>query len=120
MLSSREIEAMSRDDLVTIGCHTHAHELLDQIAADLRTATMDRSQTLLRQWTGAPARHFSYPNGNYNPEVVDAVKAHGFTTAVTTRSGWWRSPRETHTVPRYGVGRFDTMSQLKARLSGFL
>jgi hypothetical protein len=31
---------------------------------------------------------FAYPNGNYTDEIMQLVKQHGYSLAVTTRKGW--------------------------------
>jgi peptidoglycan/xylan/chitin deacetylase (PgdA/CDA1 family) len=46
---------------VTIGCHTHAHLLLDREPASVVEADLDRSIELLTELTGSTPGHFAYP-----------------------------------------------------------
>jgi len=72
----------SRD--VSIGSHTKSHPLLvnesrETILAETRGSRLEAEQKL-----GFPVRHFAYPDGRFNPEVVMAVKEAGYHYAYTT------------------------------------
>ncbi|WP_190294904.1 polysaccharide deacetylase family protein [Marinobacter sp. R17] len=120
MLSASDLGAMSKHQLVTIGNHTHGHELLDQISGLEIYNTINKANCLIESWTGIKPKHFAYPNGNYSENVLDALSAFGFSTLVTTKPGIWDGSRSLMEIPRLGIGRFETKSQFKARLAGFL
>lgn len=120
MLSCTELSQMAESSFVEIGCHTHGHELLDQLTTDEARASIVKALTYLNKWTGYKPRHFSYPNGNYNESVSDLVQELGFSSAVTVKSRHWSFSDSRFAIPRIGVGRFDTMSLFRAKLSGLL
>ncbi len=92
------IAALDRAGM-TIGSHTGTHALLT-----LETGRMVAHQTAgsaltLQRMLGKPARHFAYPDGRFNPDVIDAVAAAGYRLAYTTCGH--RDPRYPRlTIPR--------------------
>ena len=104
---------------VTIGAHSRDHP-------DLRTCTpreleweVRGSKEDLEDLLGKPVTSFAYPTGLLDDRVVEAVEAAGFTSAVTTRAGWWRSRTETLRVPRSFVEGFSE-GTFRAALRGGL
>lgn len=117
-MSLPEIQDLGRSPWVTIGAHTHGHELLDQLTPEAARQTMAHSRQLLQSWTGLPIRHFAYPNGNYNAAVLSEARSLGFASAFTTRKGLWTSSSDPHELPRIPVGRYDDLSRFKWALLG--
>jgi peptidoglycan/xylan/chitin deacetylase (PgdA/CDA1 family) len=103
---------------VTIGSHTHGHELLDQIPTVQAVASIERSRDLLKAWTGRTIDHFAYPNGNHDDALVETVGRLGFRSAVTTQPALWDRSFRPHAIPRLGVGRYDGLDRLKLALLG--
>lgn len=103
---------------VTIGAHTHGHELLDQIPADAARASIQRSRGLLQDWTGQPVHHFAFPNGNYTQDLLELVEDLGFASATILEER--PVPREVlpFALPRISVGRYDSLPRLRLRLAG--
>jgi peptidoglycan/xylan/chitin deacetylase (PgdA/CDA1 family) len=92
---------------VMIGAHSRTH-------ADLRTCGPNElegevrgSREDLEDLLGSPVTSFAYPTGLFNDAVVAAVVAAGFTTAVTTRHGWWRPTSHPLRIPRSFVEDFS-------------
>lgn len=117
-LTAAEVGTLARSRWVTIGSHSHGHELLDQIALDAARDSIVRSLALLREWTGREVGHFAYPNGNHNAALVAALPGLGLTSAVTTRKGLWRRDGSRFELPRINVGRFDDPARLRLNLLG--
>jgi peptidoglycan/xylan/chitin deacetylase (PgdA/CDA1 family) len=115
-LSIDQLQQLSRSPWVTLGAHTDCHNLLDQIALDEAQASMVRSVRLLREWTGRDIRHFAYPNGNHNRELMARAQAAGFETALTTRKGLWHRADSHFAVSRIPVGRYDDLPRFKFNL----
>jgi peptidoglycan/xylan/chitin deacetylase (PgdA/CDA1 family) len=115
MLRPAELAAMSRDPLVTVGNHTHRHDLLDQLPIDEASRTIGEAQTALANVTGSTPRHFCYPNGNTSPATIELVRSSGFATAVTTTHGCWMDPGARFEIPRLSVGRFDSIGRFRQR-----
>ncbi|MEZ5562978.1 MAG: polysaccharide deacetylase family protein [Gammaproteobacteria bacterium] len=120
MMTPAELHELSASPLVTIGNHTHAHELLDQLDNDSAAATILQAQTLLEEWTGRRPVHFAYPNGNYVGETAALVERLGMSTAVTGRSRPWLETDALFEIPRIGIGRFDNLNLFRARMCGLL
>ena len=120
MLTTEGLQTLACSELVTVGSHTHGHELLDQLD-DLRIQqTLEASIHHLIDITGESPQHFSYPNGNYNQTVTAKVQEMGFETAVTTNAGIWSESKKVMQIPRIGIGRFETKSQFRGKVSGYL
>jgi peptidoglycan/xylan/chitin deacetylase (PgdA/CDA1 family) len=104
---------------VTIGAHSRDHP-------DLRACTPDElewevrgSKEDLEDLLGKPVTSFAYPTGLLDDKVVEAVRAAGFTSAITTRPGWWRPGTEALRVPRSFVQDFSEVT-FRAALRGGL
>jgi peptidoglycan/xylan/chitin deacetylase (PgdA/CDA1 family) len=117
-LSMTQLQDLGRSPWVTIGAHTHGHELLDQLPPDAAWQTMAHSRQLLQSWTGLPIRHFAYPNGNYNADLASQARDLGFASAFTTRIGLWVGDNDLYQLPRIPVGRYDDLSRFKWALLG--
>jgi len=120
MLSPEDLRNIAGSNLATIGCHTHGHELLDQLEPQEIRDTINLACEHITYITGAPPRHFAYPNGNFNELVIGQVREAGFETAVTTIHGFWSGGNSCLKIPRIAIGRFDTMGCFKARASGYI
>lgn len=120
MMTPAELRELAAEELVTIGNHTHAHELLDQLDSDSAAATILKAQMLLEEWTGRRPVHFAYPNGNYIGETTAMVERLGMTTAVISASGMWLAKDCRFEIPRIGIGRFDNLNLFRARMCGLL
>ena len=117
-LSVLEIRAMSNSPFVTFGAHSHCHNRLIQLDKEKIKASIERSKSLLEEWTGKPMRHFAYPNGDYNQDVISCLKEAGFDSGLTTLSCLWRDDDSPFTIPRIGIGRYDSFESFKAQVSG--
>lgn len=120
MLSPKDVKSLSQAPGVEIGCHTHGHELLDKVTAEVIQESVLEANSLLESWTGQAPRQFAYPNGNYNIRAAKLIEELGFESAVTTVPQRWSSADSPYLIPRLGVGRFENKRQFAARVSGFL
>ncbi len=117
-LDVAQLRELAQSRWVTIGSHSHGHQLLDRIDLGAARDSIAQSIALLAQWTGRAVTHFAYPNGNYNGPLAGALPALGLTSAVTTRHGLWRRDGSRYELPRVGVGRFDDAARLRLSLLG--
>lgn len=120
MMTPVELHQLSVERLVTIGNHTHGHELLDQLDPEVATQTILQAQLLLKEWTGQRPTHFAYPNGSYSGDVVGLVERLGMATAVTSNSRPWLAADSRFEIPRIGIGRFDNLNLFRARMCGIV
>lgn len=92
---------------VTIGAHSRNHPDLRACTSRELEWEVRGSKEDLEDLLGKPVTSFAYPTGLLDDRVVEAVRAAGFTSATTTRAGWWRPGTETLRVPRSFVQDFS-------------
>jgi peptidoglycan/xylan/chitin deacetylase (PgdA/CDA1 family) len=117
-LSVEQLRALAASRWVTLGSHSHGHELLDEIALDAARDSIARSMALLQEWTGRRVEHFAYPNGNHNAALATVLPGLGLKSAVTTKKGLWRRSGSLYELPRVAVGRFDDDARWRLSLLG--
>ena len=117
-LTRAELDALAASPWVTIGAHSHCHNLLDQLAVADAAASMARSRDLLRHWTGQAVAHFAWPNGNHTAALRAQAAALGFATATALDGGLWRQGADLFALPRVAVGRHDDAARLRLRMIG--
>jgi peptidoglycan/xylan/chitin deacetylase (PgdA/CDA1 family) len=117
-LTVADVKVLAQSRWVTIGSHSHGHQLLDRVSLGAARDSIAQSLALLAEWTGRSITHFAYPNGNYNAPLAAALPALGLASAVTTRKGLWRRDGSLYELPRVGVGRFDDVARWRLNLLG--
>jgi peptidoglycan/xylan/chitin deacetylase (PgdA/CDA1 family) len=86
IMSWKELKAID-DGLITIGGHSTNHEILPQLDSYQLEREVADCKTWLERELGRPVKHFCYPDGAYNAQVLACVGRH-FASAVTTQAGW--------------------------------
>lgn len=117
-MSVAELQELADCPQVTIGAHSHGHELLDRIPLDAARASIARSRDLLEGWTGRKLRHFAYPNGDHSDALRKTLEEMGFASATVLgdRLAGMGAPRQA--LPRIAVGRYDGLARFRLRLVG--
>ena len=90
---------------IEIGAHTVHHAILSRVDAATACAEITQSRDAIAGAV-APARHFSYPNGDaedFGERDVALVRASGFATAVTTIEGVNRRGADPYRLRRYNM-----------------
>lgn len=72
---------------ITFGSHTLTHPFLTELTMDQAEAEITQSKVILEEKLGSPVKHFCYPSGNYNNDIVDLVRKAGYQTATITQRG---------------------------------
>lgn len=103
---------------VTIGAHSHCHNLLDQIPLEDAAASIARSRALLQDWTGQEIRHFAYPNSNHTAALRSEVARQGFASATLLDNRLTPRDQDRFALSRINVGRFDRINRLRLRMAG--
>lgn len=80
---SWEMVRKLHDSGITIGSHTESHSLLTSESAKTARDQLAESKAALETQLDAPIRHFAYPDGRFNPEVVAAVNSTGYRFAYS-------------------------------------
>lgn len=114
------LQAVAQEPLITLGVHSHGHELLTQLSADQVRATLQTCRDRLLQWTGREATHVAYPAGFHDEPTRREVARMGFATATSTRQAVWQRGDDVMEIPRFAVGRYDSLSKFKVNIVGGL
>ena len=86
ILTWQHIEQMD-PSLIDIGSHTVSHCILDRISVDEARQELINSKKTIEERLQKEVRHFCYPNGNFNSEIIELVKKAGYQSACTTIGG---------------------------------
>lgn len=117
-MSVTQVQALAACPGVTIGAHSHCHNLLHQIPLQSARESVLTSRALLQGWTGQAVRHFAYPNGNHDAALRGMLRAEGFASAVAMDNGLALPKDDAFALSRIAVGRYDTQWRIKLRLAG--
>lgn len=96
-LSWNEVREMSGN--VTFGAHTVNHRILTRLPLDQARNEITESKRRIEKELDREATTFSYPNGEFSPEIVKLVREAGFKCAVSV-------------LPRRPVCRRDSIYSL--------
>lgn len=118
-MSVDQLKELSATPGVSIGAHSHCHNLLDQIPLDAARRSVATSKRLLEEWTGQDIRHFAYPNGNHTPDLGSMIANLGFRSAAVLDSLLTRRNGDPMALSRLAIGRYDSLQRFKLRLVGF-
>jgi peptidoglycan/xylan/chitin deacetylase (PgdA/CDA1 family) len=122
-LDGRELQALSRHQLASIGAHTTSHPALAHLDARSARAEMADNRNYLEELLQLPVRHIAFPYGSTGacgPREELLAQEVGFSSAATTRHAQL-SERNLNpfSLPRLGVGGpFDTKVAFEARMNG--
>jgi peptidoglycan/xylan/chitin deacetylase (PgdA/CDA1 family) len=100
---SREQVQQAAERGLTMGAHTVNHPQLTRELPHLALQEIGESKKILESLTGQPVRHFAYPSGDHNDQVVRLVKEAGYATAVTTLAGWNLPEEDPYRLKRVDV-----------------
>lgn len=121
LLSWEEVLEMSRDN-VSFGSHSWSHAILTRLAPQELGKEIHDSMRHLQDRGVNWVPVFCYPNGEWDDEVVECVKAAGYQGAVVTEFGWEGTvPQNLFRLRRVGIhhdiGR--TLPLFLLHISGF-
>lgn len=72
---------------ITFGSHGMRHDIIPLLNKKMQIYAVDHSLSILRNKANNYVPFFCYPNGNWNPELIDLLKSSGYKGATTTESG---------------------------------
>ena len=113
-----QLKELAAHPLITIGAHSHGHELLDQLPIDEAATSVARSKEWLERTLGQQVVHFAYPNGNYTAELMAKIAGLGFESATILEERLAPPNADFFALPRVGIGRYDALDRIKLRLIG--
>lgn len=108
----RAVEA----DGIEVGSHTVSHRPLTEVSETELEEEIAGSATLLEQ-AGLPRpQTFSYPYGEWSPEIAAAARDAGYAASFTIEPGIVRDGADPHALPRIEVHASDTPRRLRRKL----
>lgn len=123
VLDCNQVRALADDPLITIGAHTHHHQVLSTLNEGQLRREVETSKRLLEKWIENSVSHLAYPFGGRNQagrREFRIAEELGFESATTTRIGHFHSFHATqlHALPRIAISHSDTMTSFRWKLSG--
>jgi peptidoglycan/xylan/chitin deacetylase (PgdA/CDA1 family) len=108
----RAVEA----DGIEVGSHTVSHRPLTEVPETELEEEIAGAATLLEQ-AGLPRpQTFSYPYGEWSPEIAAVARDAGYAASFTIEPGVVRDGADPHTLPRIEVHASDTPRCLLRKL----
>ena len=92
-----------RDHGVTIGSQTKSHPHMFKLTKEKITKELSISNKRFIDEIGSAPKYFAYPYGEYNLEVVEQVKQHGFIAAFGQHSGIAHKSLGMYELPRFAM-----------------
>jgi hypothetical protein len=117
-LTVNELRELAASNLITIGSHTHTHDLLTRLTLEEARQTIQRAIDTLESWLGAKVRHFAYPGGDHNAELIELVRSMSIDSAVTIVKRRVEPGSDPMAIPRFSMGGYDTTEEWQANLIG--
>jgi len=115
-LSWKEIEEM-RSSGQCFGSHSHNHKILSQMGYDDMVREIETSQEILASKLGKKPDLMSYPNGDYNPDIIGVLRKLGFRLGFSTKSGFVSESENEYALCRLmihdDIARFEEMFACK-------
>jgi peptidoglycan/xylan/chitin deacetylase (PgdA/CDA1 family) len=115
-LSLGEIAQMG--DSVDIQAHTRFHPVLTTCSDEHCNEEIAGSKLEIEEMLGKPCQHFCFPNGDYTERELQMVRAAGYRSARTIRTGWTGPRSDPYQLKILGVDDFASVNQLAADLAG--
>jgi peptidoglycan/xylan/chitin deacetylase (PgdA/CDA1 family) len=116
-LSDTEVESMLASGRWELGGHTRTHANLARAGDDERHEEIAAARRTLAARFDVPLTSFAYPFGIYGSRDIEAVRAAGFRTAVTTQEGIPEDPlRQALELPRIKVSGKEGLFAFRLRL----
>lgn len=119
ILSSEQVRAMARDDVVRIGGHSATHQILTRTTPALAASEITRSVTAVAQLVERPSAAFAYPNGgfdDFDDACIDELRTLGIRFAVTTMPGPNLRGDDPYRIRRIVVGADEGPGEFPARV----
>jgi len=86
-MTPQELQIVVNSGLVDVGAHTVHHLSLAGLPLKTVENEVDQSKIWLEQNYHIKVVSFAYPNGSFDQQAIQVVKADGFSTAVSTVPG---------------------------------
>lgn len=118
-LDWQEIETMAQEG-IWIGSHGITHQILTMLEEREVAKEVSESKEDIERRLGRDTWAFSYPNGDHNKSVLDAIRESGYKLAFTTESGSVNLRDDPYRIKRQNVfeDMTNTIPMFLARVVG--
>ncbi len=105
-------------EYITIGSHTKYHPILTCCShSEMKEEIID-SKLNIEKNINVECKHFAYPNGDYDSQVLDYVKNAGYESARTIDVGWNGIHSDPYRLKITGITDNASINLLIAQLTG--
>ena len=107
--------------LVSIGAHTHSHQIMARCTPEIVAHEVFTSKKLIEQNTGQPCTTFCYPNGgpdDFTEETELIIRELGFQSTITTIGGFNEPGCSPFLMKRLGIMNNQDLTQFDLLTSG--
>jgi len=112
-----QIREITKNDLVTIGNHSHSHEYLIDWSDDEIKSDLEISNGIFEKELGYLPKIFSYPFGEYSSGFKKIVSDLNFTFAFGQHSGVIDSTKDFLELPRFPINeKYGELKRFKSIL----
>jgi peptidoglycan/xylan/chitin deacetylase (PgdA/CDA1 family) len=118
-MKEEDIRTLSTDGSATIGSHTVDHIRLDRVSMQECSHQLKQSKTILEEITQRRCDQFCYPNGNFNSNIANSVRACGYRSAVGATAGFNPAGADRYQLKRIHLPDHANSARLASLLSGF-
>jgi peptidoglycan/xylan/chitin deacetylase (PgdA/CDA1 family) len=118
-ISPTALTDVAAHPLVTVGCHTHSHLLLDREPPAVVASDLDRSIEVLAELTGERPNHFAYPKALAPSVANDELIRERFVSAAVAGTRPNRAGRtDPYRLARSPIQRSDTPRDVAHKFAG--
>ena len=121
-MTLEEIRLLDKDELITIGAHTHSHFCLASLSENEVVEEMMKSREILEGALSRPVAHFAYPYGRAHEvgKMASMLAGEcGFVSAVTTDCGTMDGSCDPMGLKRLSVHDYICRKRMTALMDGF-
>ncbi len=115
-MSPGQVGELARSRYVTLGSHSHGHEVMTLLDDTQVRDSVAESVRLIGEWTGQEPRHFAFPSGFHDRRVEAVIQGMGFASAMGGDVGLWQADASLFAIPRLQVGRYDSLERFEIQL----
>ena len=103
-MTEAELKTIAESECFSIGSHTIDHPHLDQLTAEELSRQLLESKATLENMIGRSINSIAYPYGDYSQEVIDGVKAAGYSVAFAVQDRGLFDREARWSIPRIYMG----------------
>lgn len=117
-LTSEQLKELAANPLVSVGAHGYEHRPLTTMSTSEAEHDLWRSRTSLEELLGVSVTSMSYPFGNVDPPIRDAVERSGFSRAACSKWGFNHRDTDPLMLRRIDMWARDSASTVVDKVCG--